>query len=219
MTTTSIPSAFASAISATAVMPQSTVSDEADALLREARDRLARDAVALLEPARQVPDDVGTRLAQGQDCERGRADPVDVVVAVDADPGASRDGAADGVDRLLHVAEEKRVVRRLLTGEKGSRSCGVCVASSNEDAGGDLAHPERLGQRADLVDRARAKVPSSVGHRQLRLRAPPDSAAPVARARYGSRPVRRPRNDSTATLTQSSTSPMVAPTTTTASGA
>ena len=37
---------------------------EPAALLREPRDRLARDAVALLEAARQVPVDLGAELAQ-----------------------------------------------------------------------------------------------------------------------------------------------------------
>ncbi len=59
---------------------------ECAALLGEPCDRLARDAVALVEAARQVPADVRAELAQADDRERRGADPVDVVVAVDADP-------------------------------------------------------------------------------------------------------------------------------------
>ena len=89
VTITSRPSARARATSSTAVIPQSTVRTSADAVVGEPRDRVARDAVALLEAARQVPADVGAELAQRQHGERGRADAVDVVVAVDADPLAA----------------------------------------------------------------------------------------------------------------------------------
>ena len=84
--------------------------DEADAVVREARQRLPRDAVALLEPARQVPHDVGAELPEKEDGQRRRADAVDVVVAVHADPNALRDGGADPADGHLHVSEQGRVV-------------------------------------------------------------------------------------------------------------
>ncbi len=72
--------------------------DEADAVVREARQRLPRDAVAFLEPARQVPHDVGAELPEKEDGQRRRADAVDVVVAVYADPNPLRDGGADPAD-------------------------------------------------------------------------------------------------------------------------
>ena len=50
----------------------------------------AGDAVALVEPARQVPGDVGSELAQQKHGERRGRDAVDVVVAVDADPPVRR---------------------------------------------------------------------------------------------------------------------------------
>ena len=57
------PAARASAISSTAVMPQSTVRTRRT-LLRQARERLPGDAVALLEAAREMPLDLGAEVAQ-----------------------------------------------------------------------------------------------------------------------------------------------------------
>ena len=68
--------------------------DEPAALVGEPRKRFALDAVALLEAARQVPDDVRAELAQDEHRERGRADAVRVVVPVDADALAGGDRAS-----------------------------------------------------------------------------------------------------------------------------
>ena len=83
---------------------------EPAALLGQARERLALDAVALLEAARKVPGDVGAELAEDQDGEGRGADPVRVVVAVDADPLAGSDRGADRLDRGGHVPEQEGVV-------------------------------------------------------------------------------------------------------------
>ena len=74
---------------------------EPDALVGEPRERVAGHAVALLEAAREVPDDVRAELAEDEHGERGRADAVDVVVAVHADPRPVGDGRADPLDRDL----------------------------------------------------------------------------------------------------------------------
>ena len=84
--------------------------DQLHALLGQARDRRRRDAVALLEPARQVPADVGADLPQRQHGERRRADAVDVVVAVDADPLVPLDRRPQALHGRRHVAEEQRIV-------------------------------------------------------------------------------------------------------------
>src|SRR5215212_11083021 len=68
---------------------------EPAAFLGEPLERRAADAVALVETAGQVPLDVGAELAQHEDGEHRRADPVDVVVAVDTDALAARDRRAD----------------------------------------------------------------------------------------------------------------------------
>ena len=84
--------------------------DELHALLGQPRDRRRRDAVALLEAARQVPADVGADLPQRQHGERRRADAVDVVVAVDADPLVPLDRRSQALHGHRHVAEEQRIV-------------------------------------------------------------------------------------------------------------
>ena len=77
-----------------------------------------RDAVALVEPARQVVRDLRAELAQDEHGERGRADPVGVVVAVDADLRPGRDGRPDRLAGLAHVAELERIVLGQLGGEE-----------------------------------------------------------------------------------------------------
>ena len=99
--------------------------DEPATVLREPGQRLAADAVALVEAARQVPGDVGAELAQEEDGERGGGDPVHVVVAVNADPPARLHGGADLCAGGLHVTEQERVMRRLLTVEEPARGGGV----------------------------------------------------------------------------------------------
>ena len=81
--------------SATAVIPQSTVSTRSTPSAASRASVWPFEAVALLEPRRQVPLRLGAELAQQQHGERGRADPVGVVVAVDADPRAGRDRGPD----------------------------------------------------------------------------------------------------------------------------
>ena len=84
--------------------------DEPAALAREPPESLPRDAVALLETARQVPFHLRPEATQDEDGERGRADPIHVVVAVDADAPALLDRRADRAACLLHVAQQERVV-------------------------------------------------------------------------------------------------------------
>ena len=151
---------------------------EAAALVGEPRERLGAHAVAFVEPAREVPVDVGAELAQEQDGERGGGDAVDVVVAVDADPPAVGDGGADPLTRERHVAEQERVVRRLLAGEEQARPLGVVVAAADEHGGRQLADPElahelRLGPVRTGIDR-----PGAVAHRAATLRAGADGSEP-----------------------------------------
>ena len=102
---------------------------EAAALVGQPRDRDVRDAVALLEPARQVPFDVGAELPQRQDGERRGADAVHVVVAVHADALPVGDRRANPVDRDGHVAEQEWVVRLDLAVDERARRLDVAVAA------------------------------------------------------------------------------------------
>src|SRR5581483_10375729 len=148
--------------------------DEAAALGRQARERLAGDAVALLEAARQVPVDLGAELAEGQDGERGRADAVDVVVAVDADPGAGGDRRTDPLARLAHVAEQERIVARRFAREERGRALGVAVAASDQDAGGRLGDAEDVRERRSLARVAGFERPRRLVHGRSTVRPAPD---------------------------------------------
>ena len=77
--------------------------DEPAALLRESLERVPADAVALVEAARQMPLDVGAELAQHEHGQHGRADAVDVVVAVHANSLSCGDRRADAFDCDGHV--------------------------------------------------------------------------------------------------------------------
>jgi hypothetical protein len=121
--------------------------DEPVPVVGEAPERVARDAVALLEPARKMAADVGAELAQEQRRERGRADSVDVVVAVHADSLAFLDGLVNPLDRDGHVAEEQRIVPGKLGFEEPPRCCGIAIATAHEHRSGDLRHVQLERQR------------------------------------------------------------------------
>jgi hypothetical protein len=149
--------------------------DEAHALAGETRQRLAAHAVALLEPARQVVGDVGAELAQDEHRQRRRANAVGVVVAVDADPRPGRNGRADRLARLAHVAEQERIVRRQPGLEERARVCRVGVAAAHEHRREHVAHAQLGAERLDLGPLARA--PQLPRHGQPTVRGPPDGAS------------------------------------------
>ena len=138
-----------------------------DALLGEPRQRLAVQAVALLEPRRQMPGRIGTELPQQEHGERGRADPVGVVVAVHADARARLDRGRDRRDGRAHVAEQERVVAGKLSGEEAGRLGGLAVAAADEHRGGHLVDAELSRQRLDLTVRTRCELPGSGCHRAV----------------------------------------------------
>ena len=140
--------------------------DEPTALLRESGQRLAADAVALVEAARQVPGDLGAELAQEEDGEGGGGDPVHVVVAVDADPPARLHGGADLRARGVHVAEQGGIVRGLLAVEEVACRGRVGVAAADQHAGRQLGDPERADEPGLVVRRAVGECPGAFVHVQ-----------------------------------------------------
>ena len=150
--------------------------DEPAALVGEPRERLGTHAVALVEAARQVPVDLGAELPEQQHGEGGGGDAVDVVVAVDADAAALGDGGADLLRGGLHVAEQERVVRRLLALEEGARDRGVGVPAPDEHGCRQLADPEGRGKVGLHPVRARTDRPGALVHRAATLRGPSDGA-------------------------------------------
>jgi hypothetical protein len=137
---------------------------DVEALFGETGQRLAVQAVALLEARRQMPRDVGAELAQEQHRQRRCADPVGVVVAVHADPSPGLDRGGQDIDRLAHVAERERVVA-------GQRSCQenpgrfrLGVAATDEDRSRYLVDLEGTRKLAHLGERTRCKLPVSGKH-------------------------------------------------------
>ena len=143
-------------------------------VLGEPLDRLAREPVPLVEAAREVPVDVGAELAQAYDRERRRADPVDVVVAVDADALAGRDRGSDALAGCARVPEERRIVARRLGRQERPSAFGVAVPAPDEDAGGGPADPERRGEGARLIVRAGTDRPRALLHRAVTVRTASD---------------------------------------------
>ena len=148
--------------------------DEVEAFLGEPRERVGVQAVALLEARRQVPRDVGVQLAQQQDGERGRADPVGVVVAVHADSLAGVDRRGDRRDRLAHVAERERVVSGQGAVEEAARLGGLVVAAADEHRRRHLVERERVGERLHAGVRTGFELPGSGRHVSATVRTPSD---------------------------------------------
>ena len=86
--------------------------------LLDARDR---DAVAVLEAARQERLDLGAEQPQHLDRERRGAHAVDVVVAVHDDRPPGRDRALDQRAGLRDVAQRERIVQRAVALEERPR--------------------------------------------------------------------------------------------------
>ena len=151
--------------------------DEPDVLAGQSRQRVAGHAVALLEAARQVPGQVGSQLAEHEDGQGGRADPVGVVVAVDADPLPGGDGGADCVAGPAHVAEQERIVLRQLRSEEAPRRFRCAVAAPHEHAGRHRAERELSRKRLYLVALGgTANLPGAARHGRTTVRRSPDGA-------------------------------------------
>ena len=164
--------------------------DETAAVVSEPRERLAPDAVALVESAGQVPRDVRAELAERQDGERSRADPVGVVVAVDADPLPGGDAGANRLARRGHVTQGKRVVQGLLAGEERSPLGGVGVPAPDENACRDLADAELLSESRNVPVRARTDRPGALLHRTTTVGSGSDGAGQTAALRPSSAHIR-----------------------------
>jgi hypothetical protein len=111
-----------------------------------------------------MPGDLCAELAQEEDRERGGGDAVDVVVAVDTDPAALLDGGTDLRAGGLHVAQQERVVRRLLPIEEAARHGGIGVAAPHKHCGCQLGDPELANERCLGVRRAVGECPGAFVH-------------------------------------------------------
>ena len=168
--------------------------DELDALSCEARERLHVEPVAFLESRREVPGRIGAELAEQEDRERGGADAVGVVVAVDADLLPGRHRGPDGRDRLGHVADPQRVVPGQRALEEHPSLRRIRQPPANEHGCERGADPELRNERSQLVGRTGTDRPGGLLHRRSRVRRRPDGALSRAFAETTARP-RRPGDD------------------------
>ena len=126
-----MPAAFAAATSATAVIAQSTVTSRSVPRAASRSTVVRGEAVAVVDAAGQVPVDVGAERAQGAHEDRGRADPVHVVVAVHGDARAPRDVAEDHPGAVAQAAEGVERMR-VLGGEEPLRRHRVAQPAAHE---------------------------------------------------------------------------------------
>ena len=142
--------------------------DQADALGVQLLDGRNAQAVAVGEAAGQAPGDVAADLAQHEHRERGGADAVDVVVAVDADARSGGRGGAQLLDRDGHVAEQEGVVAGQGALDEGARGGGLAVAAAHQHGGRHLIDAERSDELLHMRGIGRADRPGALAHRGLR---------------------------------------------------
>ena len=167
-------------------------------------DRGGAQAVAVLRAAGQVPVGVGAERPQSVDQDRGRADPVDVVVAVDRDARAPAHVVEDQGDRAGHPAEG---LERMLVGggEPRARRGGLAEPPAHEHLGQGRADAELALQREHVGDGTGGDVEAALqdarslgpggdgtGRRGggLHLACMPCGMSPTPRARARARPPR-----------------------------
>src|SRR6266516_4811694 len=153
-------------------MPQQRLRVGAEESLAELEDDSG--AAELAEAAGQMPVDVGPELAQDQDGQGGCADPVRVVVAVNADAPALGDGGANRLTRSGHVPEAERVVRRQRSLEEPARAGHIFVATPDEHGRRRRAERELTSERRDGVALTWFDRPGALVHGQSTLGSAPD---------------------------------------------
>ena len=118
--------------------------------------------VAVLQAPGDQPVAVAAELAERADDDRGRADAVDVVVAVDGDPPPGRDRRPDPLADLGHRLEQERVV--VVGGlEEGARLLDRAVAAADQGDRDRLGEAEPVHQRPRLARSRRARAVNALG--------------------------------------------------------
>src|ERR1700722_20375062 len=126
---------------------------QARAALGKAPHGRLRQAIAVAHAVGQVVVDVGAEPAQRSDENRRRADPIDVVVAVDRDPPARSHVTEDRRDRALDPGERAR--RVLLVGlEDRAGAHRIAQPAPDEHLGERPADPQLAPKARDVGARA-----------------------------------------------------------------
>ena len=117
--------------------------------LLERLHRGRAESVAVGEAIRDQPVALGAGSPQRCDHDRGRADPVDVVVAVDGDPLSGLDRREDPPNRRVDPVEQLRLMA-LGGREELPRRRDRPVAASDERDRDRVGEPELVGDQARL---------------------------------------------------------------------
>ena len=154
MTTTSIPSARAAAHLLDGGDGAVHRHEQLRAARSEALDGRPVQPVAVACAVRQVGVDVCAKPRKHAHEHRRRADPVDVVVAVDRDPITAPHVGEDRLDGLADAGERRR--RVLVVGrEEGTRPDRVCEPAAHEHLRDRAAHAELALEPPHVGIRAR----------------------------------------------------------------
>ena len=138
-----------------------------------------REPVAVVDPARQVPVDVGAQRPQRADEHRRRAHAVHVVVAVHGDPRPALHVREDLRGALAQAAE--RVRRMAHVGvEERPRERGVREPAPHQHLRDDVRDAQRGAQPLGGGVVVRGDIEAGVGHRSVTVRAAPDGIGAFA---------------------------------------
>jgi hypothetical protein len=145
--------------------------EEPGALPGDALDGSEVEPVALVDPMRDVrPGSRADRLEEERE-QRGGADPVDVVVAVEGDLLPLDDGAGEALDRGGHALHAEGVGKvGELVGEEPGGVLGFSDAASDEDARGERVQADLDGKTAGGATAAirrpalQPEIPSATGN-------------------------------------------------------
>ena len=100
-------------------------------------------SITFAETMRNIGANLGIQPAKERHVDAGRRNPIDIVVAVKTDRLLSRHRTMQPFNRLLHVGNQKRIVRRLQR-HPGGGFIGRSHATSQEQRGGGRRNGEGL---------------------------------------------------------------------------
>ncbi len=86
---------------------------QCDTLIMQALHGAEVESVAFAESMRNIGANLCVQPAKERQIDACRRNPIDIVIAVKTDRLLSRDGAMQPFDRLVHVGNQKWIVRRL----------------------------------------------------------------------------------------------------------